>query len=227
MKSKKLIIYGSGETAEIAADYFTHDSDYEVVAFSVDRAYLKNNIVNGIPVFEFENIEDTFPPDKFEMFVAASFGKLNQIRTTLYKKAKQKGYKLANYVSSKAFVWHNVELGDNVFIFENNVIQYKVKIGNNVILWSGNHIGHQTVIEDNCFISSHVVISGFCKIGRNSFLGVNSSFNDEIVFGKNSVTGNSTVIVKNTEPGFIYVGSPAKAIKSSYETFNVTENEMD
>ncbi len=226
MKTKKLIIYGSGETAEIAADYFTHDSTYEVVAFTVDREYLKNRIVNGIPVVEFETILEAFPPDQFEMFVAASFGKLNQIRTKLYNKAKLKGYKLANYVSSRAFVWHNVELGDNVFIFENNVVQYKVKIGNNVILWSGNHVGHQTVIEDNCFISSHVVISGFCRIGKNSFLGVNSSFNDEITFGKNSVTGNSTVVVKNTEPGLIYVGSPAKAIKSSYEAFNVKENEM-
>lgn len=227
MKNKKLIIYGSGETAEIAADYFMHDSDYEVVCFTVDKQYLKKNLINGIPVYEFENIADNFPPEDFDMFVAASFGKLNQIRTGMYKKAKALGYKLANYVSSKAFVWHNVELGENVFIFENNVIQYKSKIGNNVILWSGNHIGHQTVIEDNCFISSHVVISGFCKIGRNSFLGVNTSLNDGIIFSKNSVTGNGTVVVKNTEPGLVYIGNPAKAIKTSYEAFNVLENEMD
>ena len=50
-----------------------------------------------------------------------------------------------------------------------------VKIGNNVVLWSGNHIGHNTVIRDNCFIASHVVISGFCEIGENCFLGVNST----------------------------------------------------
>jgi sugar O-acyltransferase (sialic acid O-acetyltransferase NeuD family) len=226
MKSKKLIIYGSGETAEIAADYFIHDSDYEVIAFTVDKNYLVESFVNNIPVFEFEEITQLFPPNDFEMFVAASFGKLNQTRTIMYLKAKDKGYKLANYVSSKAFIWHNVELGENVFIFENNVIQYKVKIGNNVTLWSGNHIGHQTIIEDNCFISSHVVISGFCRIGKNSFLGVNTSFNDEIDFGKNNVTGNGTVIVKNADSGFVYVGNPAKAIKSSYEVYEVLENEM-
>lgn len=227
MKNKKLIIYGSGETAEIAADYFTHDSVYDVVAFTVDKEFLKDENVNGIPVYDFENINKQFPIDKYEMFVAASFGKLNQIRTNMYKKAKAKGYKLANYISSKAFVWHNVEFGDNVFIFENNVIQYKVKIGNNVVLWSGNHIGHQTIIEDNCFISSHVVISGFCRIGRNSFLGVNTSFNDEITFAKNGVTGNGCVVVKNTEPGLVYIGNPARAIKSSYKAFNISEHEMD
>ena len=31
-------------------------------------------------------------------------------------------------------MWHNVEVGENSFIFENNVVQHRVRIGNNVIL---------------------------------------------------------------------------------------------
>jgi sugar O-acyltransferase (sialic acid O-acetyltransferase NeuD family) len=218
---KKLIIYGIGETAEIVADYFIYDSDYDVVGFTVDRQYLETDSLMDKPVVPFEEVEKRFKPDEVDMFVAASFSKLNRVRTSMYRKAKSKGYRCASYISSKAFVWHNVQIGENVFIFENNVVQYKVKIGNNVILWSGNHIGHQTIIEDNCFVSSHVVISGFCKIGQNAFLGVNTSFNDSIDFGKDGVTGNGTVVVKNTEPGMIYFGNPAKAIKSSYEAFDV------
>jgi sugar O-acyltransferase (sialic acid O-acetyltransferase NeuD family) len=220
-KGKKLVVYGIGETAEMIADYFIQDSEYDVVAFTVDAEYKKSDTLLGLPIVAFDEVAAAYPPLQHEMFAAASFGKLNRIRTAMYYKAKQAGYKCASYVNSQAFKWHNVEIGENVFVFEENVLQYKVRIGNNVILWSGNHIGHQTIIEDNCFISSHVVISGFCKIGANSFLGVNSSFNDEITFAKDCVTGNGTIIVKNTEPGGIYVGSPAKRIKSSYETFNI------
>lgn len=220
-KNKKLIIYGIGETAEIIADYFKQDSEYEVIAFTVDNEFKNLETLNGLPVIDFDEVSKVYPPTEYEMFAAASFGKLNTLRQKMYEKGKEKGYKFASYVNSKAFVWHNVQIGENTFIFEENVLQYKVKIGNNVILWSGNHIGHQTEIEDHCFISSHVVISGFCKIGRNSFLGVNSSFNDEITFAKYGITGNGTVIVKNTEEGSIYVGNPAKKIKSSYEVFNV------
>ena len=36
----KLIIFGNTEFAEIAYEYFTHDSDYEVVAFCVHREYI-------------------------------------------------------------------------------------------------------------------------------------------------------------------------------------------
>ncbi len=222
---EKLIIYGIGETAEIVADYFIHDSNYDVVAFTVDKEYKTIDTLLGRPVLDLEEVKEKYRPNEHKMFAAASFGNLNTTRQKMYEKGKEMGYDFATYVNSKAFVWHNVEIGENSFIFEENVLQYKVKIGNNVILWSGNHIGHQTVIEDNCFISSHVVISGFCKIGRNSFLGVNTSFNDEIAFGKYGVTGNGTIIVKNTEEGSIYVGNPAKKIKSSYEVFGIIPEE--
>lgn len=220
-KTKKLVVYGIGETAEMIADYFIHDSVYEVVTFTVDREYVNAESLLGLPIVPFDEVVAKYPPASHEMFAAASFGKLNRVRTSMYQKAKASGYTCASYVNDHAFVWHNVEMGENVFVFEENVIQYKVKIGNNVILWSGNHIGHQTVIEDNCFISSHVVISGFCTIGANSFLGVNTSFNDGVKFGKDSVTGNGTIIVRDTEPGSIFVGNPAKRIKSSYEAFQV------
>ena len=37
----KLVIFGAGEFAHIAHEYFSHDSDYEVVAFVVDDAFHK------------------------------------------------------------------------------------------------------------------------------------------------------------------------------------------
>ncbi|NRW38220.1 hypothetical protein [Clostridium beijerinckii] len=36
-KNKKLIIIGDSAFAQIAYEYFTYDSDYEVVAFSVEK----------------------------------------------------------------------------------------------------------------------------------------------------------------------------------------------
>jgi FlaA1/EpsC-like NDP-sugar epimerase len=46
-KNKQLVIYGVGETAEMIADYFMRDSDYEVVAFTVDAAYKKADSLLG------------------------------------------------------------------------------------------------------------------------------------------------------------------------------------
>lgn len=227
MKKLKLIIYGIGETADIAYEYFTYDSDYEVIAFTVDKEYLQSSAHNGLPVIDFADIDKLYPASEYEIFAASTYNKLNRVRTKMYKAAKMKGYKCANYVSSKAFVWRNVVIGENVFILENNVIQHLVSIGNNVILWSGNHIGHRTIINDNVYISSHCVVSGFCEIGESSFLGVNSTFNDNIKVAKDNIIGSGAVVVKNTEIGKVMVGAPARsANKSSYEAFNVLPEEI-
>jgi sugar O-acyltransferase (sialic acid O-acetyltransferase NeuD family) len=221
MKTKKLVIYGIGETSEIVADYFKKDSCYDVVAFTVDNKYKKSDFKDGLPVISFEDIEYFFPPKEFQIFVAASYTNLNQDRERMFIKVKAKGYICASYISSKAFCWDNVSFGENVFVFENNVLQYKVSIGNNVILWSGNHIGHQSKIEDNCFISSHVVISGFCHVKKFSFLGVNSSISNGVVIGENNFLANGCVVTSNTKPNRMYFGNPAKDIGSSFEYFNI------
>jgi len=221
-----LVIYGIGETADIAHEYFLHDSKYDVVAFTADSSFIQNSVFKGLPVVPFDSIEETHPPDCTTLFVAATYNKLNRLRRVMFDKAKKKGYQLASYISSSAFVWHNVKLGENVMILENNVVQTNVVIGDNVILWSGNHIGHRSVIEDDVYISSHCVISGFCRIGKRSFLGVNSTFNDEITLGEDNVVGSGALIVRNSASNQLLIGAPAKpASKSGLEAFGVHDDE--
>ena len=209
----KILIVGDGETAELAYEYFTHDSPHEVVAFCVEEKYKSKAELFGLPVLPFEDVEHSLPPADHLAFVAISYTKLNRVRQRLFMETKNKGYELTSYVSSKAFVWHNVEVGENCFILENNVLQYRVKIGNNVVLWSGNHVGHQTIIKDHVFVSSHVVISGYCEVGENCFLGVNSSIANNVVIGRDCLIGMGAVVHKNTEERMIYVGNPARKLE--------------
>jgi sugar O-acyltransferase (sialic acid O-acetyltransferase NeuD family) len=221
----KLIIVGDGETAELAYEYFTHDSPHDVVAFAVEREYAKKQSLFELPVVPFEEVETLYDPTEYSAFVAISYTKLNRVRARLYQETKRKGYSLLSYVSSHAFVWHNVEVGENCFIMENNVIQYRVSIGNNVVLWSGNHVGHQTVIHDNVFVSSHVVISGYCEVGENCFLGVNSSIANNVKIAKDNLIGMAAVINKDTEERKVYVGNPGKPIKDSFAVYGLTDDE--
>jgi sugar O-acyltransferase (sialic acid O-acetyltransferase NeuD family) len=212
-KTGQLIIYGTGETAKLAYEYFTRDSPYRVAAFTVERKFLKKKSLSHLPVVPFETVTKTFPPKKYHMFVAISYTQLNRIRAKYYRLAKKKKYHLATYISSRAFLWHSASIGDNCMIFEHNVIQHGVNIGNDVILWSGNHIGHRSVIEDHVYISSHCVISGYCRIGEYAFLGVNSTFNDRISVAPNCIIGSGAVVIRNTEEGKTYVGNPAKPLE--------------
>lgn len=223
MLQKNLLIIGAGEFADIAYEYFTVDSNFTIVGFAVEHAYLAETEKFGLPVVALESVETAFAPGSVAVHVAVTSTKLNQVRERLVGLMREKGYDLASYVSSRAFVWRTAELGENVFIFENNVLQHGVKIGDGVVLWSGNHIGHQSRIESFCFLSSHVVVSGYCTIGQRSFVGVNATFADHVSISADTVVGLGSVLNKSVdEPGQILTGNPAVASKvSAYRYFKV------
>jgi len=208
---KKLVIFGQGLYAEIVHQYFTDDSDYEVVAFTLDDDFITEDTYLGLPLVPFSQVQNLYPPTKYDMHVGLSYTNLNHLRKERYSQAKEKGYTLPTYISSKATVLTKYPIGDNCFIFENNTIQPFVKIGNNIILWSGNHIGHHGEIQDHNFISSHVVISGQCLIKSNCFIGVNSTIAHGVTIEKENLIGAGSYIAKNTEPKSVYV--PPKSIK--------------
>ena len=200
----------TGDIAQIANYYFETDSEYEVVAFTVNKEYISDNVFEDKPVIPFENIEEKYSPKDYKMFIATSYAKLNKIRTTKYNEAKKKGYQMATYISSKCSYMSQFPCGDNCFIFEDNTIQPFVKIGNNVTLWSGNHIGHHSVIEDHNFISSHVVISGHCHIKSYCFIGVNATIHNNITIEENIIAAGA-IISKNTNSCDVWV--PSKSMK--------------
>lgn len=211
MKKEKLVIFGTGDIAQIANYYFSIDSDYEVAGFCVDQEFLKESTFEGKPLVAFEEVEKIYPPDNYKMFIALSYSQMNRLRESKFNAALAKGYALASYVSSRCTNLTQFPIGRNCFIFEDNTIQPFVQIGDNVTLWSGNHIGHHSVIESHNFVSSHVVISGHCVLKSYSFIGVNSTIGHNVTIGSDNIIGAGAVITKNTEPFAVYV--PAKSAK--------------
>jgi sugar O-acyltransferase (sialic acid O-acetyltransferase NeuD family) len=201
---KKVVIFGSGNFAQVVYVYLSKDSPYEVVAFTVHEEYRSEKKIMGLDVVPFEQIEDAYPPEQFAMFVAVGFRKVNKERAEIYNICKNKGYQLISYISSKASHLGEIEVGDNCFIFENNVIQPFVKIGNNVIIWSGSLVGHNSSIGDHCFIGSHAVISGHVKIGPYCFVGVNATIRDEVAVAAECIIGAGALILKDTKEQEVY-----------------------
>lgn len=213
-----IIIFGIGRVAEVAYYYLKNDTTTNVIGFTVEKEYLKDEYIKfELPIIEFEKIEETHPPNEYILFAPCSGTNLNKFRERIYNSGKQKGYKFYTYISSKSNVFTE-QIGENCFILEDNTIQPFTKIGDNCVLWSGNHIGHHSTIESHVFISSHVVISGMCFIKNYCYLGVNSSVKDNIILEEGTVVGMSASVVKNTEGNSIYIGIPAKLFKKCDET---------
>jgi len=220
--SGPLVIVGDSLFAEIAHEYFEHDSPYEPVAFSVEEEYRRRDAFRGLPVVAFETLRDHFDPATTSVFVAITYGQLNRVRTRLADAAAAAGFPLASYVSSRAFAWRNVEIGEHCFVFEDNTLQPFVRIGRNCVLWSGNHVGHHSTIGDNVFIASHAVISGSVRIGDNCFVGVNATLVNDIEVGRDCWIGPGVIITRDVAPEAVW--RPARSSQrdtSSLKLFQV------
>ncbi len=202
---KRAIVFGTGRFAEVVHFYLTHDAGYEISAFAATGAAVDGKPLLGLPVVDFDEVADRFPPDGHDIYVAVGARRFNALRAGFLEQAKAKGYRPITYVCSKATTWPDLRIGEHAFVFEANVIQPFVEIGANAVLWSGNHIGHHSSVQAHCFVSSHVVVSGMCEIGESSFIGVNATLSEGVRVGPRNLIGPNALIQKNTGPDEVYL----------------------
>ncbi len=207
---KKMIILGISDLARLMYYYFINDSKYEIAAFTVNKEYIENeNPFLGLPVVPFEDVKNKYPPNDYLMFIAIGYKEMRN-RKVLYDIAKDKGYELANYISSKAIIYDNLEVGENNVIMGNVQIEPFVKIGNNNIFWSDTLICHDTRIKDHNFFSGKTLVGGLCKVENGSFLGFNSTVIQKLNIADESLIAAKSLLLHDTVKYGKYVGIPAK-----------------
>ncbi|MGE8408685.1 MAG: acetyltransferase [Pseudomonas sp.] len=214
---RKVVIFGVLDTAQLAHYYLKKDPTVEVVAFTVHERYIpESKQYEGLPVVPFETLEDWFPSSEYMLFAPMTGRKMNRLRESVYLQGKDKGYDFFTYVSPRATINDNV-IGENCFIFENTVLEPFVTIGNNVVIWSASQVSHHSVVKDHVFMATHVVLSGHCEVNAYSWLGSGSTLINHCTLGEGTCVGLGALITRDTQPWQLYIGSPARAVRSSQE----------
>ena len=208
----RVVIFGTGDFAEVVYASFSHDGRYEVCGFTVHEQYRVKTTFLGLDVVPFERIEEVFPPDRFDMFVAVGYRRINQLRAEIYALCKQKNYSLITYISPRASLLGNVALGENCFVGENTVIRTFSRIGNDVIIGACCYIGQKTQIGDHCFISQSASLAGNLIMDQYTFVGPNATIRDRIHIRSHCVIGAGAVILGDTVPNGVYRSQPAELL---------------
>ena len=105
-------------------------------------------------------------------------------------------------------------------------------IGNNCYIMVHSHISHDCIIENDVQFSVRVTTSGHNHIMTGANLGHGCIIHPFQIIGSYSMLGMGTVVPKKTriEPGYIYVGNPAKKLKQNkigLERCCVTKDMLD
>ena len=107
----------------------------------------------------------------------------------------------------------NIKVGDNVFI--NACCQFQDQGG--IEIGEGSLIGHNVVLatlnHDLKPERRQICIPASIKIGKNVWIGSNSTILPGVSIGDNSVVAAGAVVTKDVEANTIVGGVPAKIIK--------------
>jgi len=205
---EKVVIFGTSSAAVLSHFSLTHDSPYEVAAFTVDGSYIKQDLLAGRPVVPFEEVESRYPPDDYKMLVAIYASRVNKTRAQKYEQAKAKHYRMISYVSSKAITWPGLAVAENCFIGEGVICRPFLTLGNDVFVMAGAFLGHDSAIKDHCFIAARAVVLGAVTVEPYCSLGANSTILDGVTVARECVIGAGAVIHENTKERGVYRSNP-------------------
>lgn len=209
----KIVIYGTAKISEITMQDL---GDYGVVAFAADKQYITSKSFLGLPLVDFEEVDEIYPPYAFNMMVLRSHRFMRE-REASFLRAKNKGYYLPNFVSPKADV-AGVIMGENNFIFSQVYIGHFSKLGNNNLIRPQTYMGHDVVVGNHVYVSPGCNIAGYCQIGDLSFLGIGSTIGgDRLHVARETLLGAGSLLLKDTDEYSMYIGVPCKKVKEHQE----------
>lgn len=200
---KKIVIFGLTDLALRVSHHILQDSQYEVVAYTVERKYMQEQFFNK-PVVPFENIEKYYPPDSVGMLICIGYTDMNMVRKRIYSEAKVKGYRIMSYIHPTATISTDT-MGEGTIIFERVIIGQFVKLGAMNVFDIGTAISHHSEIGDFNYFAPSVAMAGYVTVGKNCFFGVNSTIRNKVSISDYTLVGAGCYVSKDTEPYSVQV----------------------
>ena len=209
---KKIIILGTGGTSKDILDIII-ELDYQCVGFLDDNKSLHGKSINGIKIIgsldEALNYEDTY----FINGIGSPSNFLQKERIITRTNISEERFLALIHPSS--VISKTATLGIGCAIFQNVVISSNAKIGNHVVVLPNSVISHDDMIGDYSCIASGVCISGAVTVGKLCYLGSGSLVKEGIRIADESLIGMGSVVLDNIEKGSVYVGNPARFLRSN------------
>lgn len=206
---KNLVIFGTNDFGRLLKYYIEKDDNRKVEGFTVNRSYIQEDEFLRVPVVPFEEIENKYPPEKYEVLIAIGNSKMNDVRKNVYMQCKEKGYTVASYIHSSCSI-HSNDIGEGNILLENCLVYPYAKIGNGNLMWDHVLISHDCTVGDFNTFSSYADLCGYVKIGNNGYFGKHCILNDFMEIADYTLVGAAAYAKKNTKPYDVVV--PARSI---------------
>lgn len=210
---KKVIVYGMNILSKMLYNDALGDDGFEIACFAVDTGHMGGRTqMLGLPLVDMDVVQQLYPPDEYDMVALFDGYDCMRDREKKYMRAKDKGYRLRNYISKKADVPENIPMGDNNIIMGQTHIGIEGRMGKNNLIRQNVYLGHGFKLGDNNVITAGCSIGGDCELKNNCYIGLGSTIVNNTIIEEETLVGAGCVLIRNTEPYSKNVGNPGRII---------------
>lgn len=192
----KVVIIGSGSTAQSVASILLFEPNFQVVGFTdKSNASKGKNILGKEVIGSHEILRDLYRQGVKGAVVAVGYD--NNLREKYFHRSKEIGFEMISVIHPSALIDRSAIIYDGVIIGPGCIISPMVKIERNTILEAGVIIGANTQVADNVYLGIGCNISGGSFIKRNAYLSAGCSVAPLISIGKNAKVKPGVSICKD------------------------------
>ncbi len=199
--NEPLLILGGGGHSSVLVDIL-RQQNRDIIGVVTPSLSAERQVFKGI--LHFSSDDDVLNFNTSKIKLVNGIGSLPQqtLRTKMYEKFSQLGYKFETIIDNRAIVSSYAQLGDGVQIMAGAIIQTGAVIGDNSIINTGAIIEHDCNIGKHNHIAPQATLSGQVKTKNNVHVGTGASIIQSITLGEGTIVGAGAAItqdiVKNT-----------------------------
>lgn len=206
---KKVLIFGTTMFSKEMMNYILGDEEsYEIVGFTVDKEYLKEEMFCNYRVYAFEELNTYFNMQEVGIIPSIGYSEMNDHRSEFFEKCKKNNYKIVSYID-KTVVNYAKSIGEGNIILDFVQLRHDCIIGDGNIIKGTSDIAHDAVVGNFNYFAGVDHIGGAIKIGDKNFFGISCIVKNEIEIGNKNLIGAGVYLSESL--GEYTVVSPAKA----------------
>jgi acetyltransferase-like isoleucine patch superfamily enzyme len=95
-----------------------------------------------------------------------------------------------------------------------SVLTAGVLVGAHVAVMPRVVLTHDDEVEDFATLASGVVLGGGVRVGRGAYVGAGAVVREQVTIGAGSLIGMGSVVLRDVPPGEVWVGNPARRLRS-------------
>lgn len=210
----KTVIYGSGATARMAAEYLANFHAGTVADFIEND----NITIGDLPIFDASALMQKFPPENYAIIICIGYqhGGMNAKRKMLYELLDESCYYFTSVYPDQ---YGPNDFGAGSFIMDGVILHTGAYVGNNCYIASNTVIGHDVEIHDHVWINANVSIDGGATIGEQCVIGAGAVIGAGVRLGERTLVGPGAVVLRDTEPDSVYLAPEAVKHRFSSNVF--------